>query len=387
MSRIVFHRPARVHPPQLPTDPVVLAAPPQPAGKDSNASWVMLLMPLLSSISMAGYMIVAGKKMLILLGIAFVLLSVGVTVGVRMQLRGTQNKAKARARDRYLEHLIEVRRTARQVAADQRVVAAWQHPSPHRLRAIAARRRRVWERRVTDADFLKVRIGVGRAPLTTPIRLASRNDPMVEYDQRARTAAEQLIGSMATVGRQPAVIDLNRAGVVSLLGPAPQARALARAVIAELAVGHAPDDLAIALVTGGEDWAWAKWLPHTHEPESSGEAGVVPLVAEDFEGIADHLQARLTAAREQQSARRGLVPDRGAADTRQRLVVLLDGYDPRSAWARSPIAAQLLDAAGPATAITVLCVVERESDEPTRADLRVRVEADGAVAVEGRRAD
>ncbi|MDH6109465.1 S-DNA-T family DNA segregation ATPase FtsK/SpoIIIE [Kitasatospora sp. MAP12-15] len=386
MSRIVFHRPARVHPPQLPTDAVVLSAPPQPAGKDSNASWVMLLMPLLSSVSMAGYMIVAGKKMLILLGISFVLLSIGVTVGVRMQMRGTQRKAKTRARDRYLEHLIEVRRVARQVAADQRVVAAWQHPSPHRLRAIAARRRRVWERRSSDADFLKVRLGVGKAPLATPIRLATRNDPTVEYDARAKTAAEQLISSMATVGRQPAVIDLARAGVVSVLGPAPQARALARAVLCQLAVGHAPDDVAIAVATAGEDWAWAKWLPHTHEPDALGEAGVVPLVAEDFEGIADHLQARLTAAREQQSSRR-LTPDRGAADTRQRLVVFLDRYDPRSAWARSAIATQLLEAAGPATAITVVCVVEQESDEPTRADVRVKVAADGALTVEGRRAE
>jgi S-DNA-T family DNA segregation ATPase FtsK/SpoIIIE len=387
MSRIIFHRPARVLPPQLPGEPVVLAAPPQPVGKDSNASWVMLLMPLLSSVSMAGYMIVAGKKVLILLGISFVLLSVGVTVGVRMQTRGTQRKARTRARDLYLEHLTEVRRAARQVAADQRVVAAWAHPSPYRLRAIAARRRRVWERRNTDADFLRVRIGVGRAPLATPIRLATRNDPTVEYDSRAKTAAEQLVSSLSSVGRQPAVIDLQRAGVVSVLGSAAQARAVARAMLCQVAVGHAPDDVAVAVATAGEDWEWAKWLPHTHEPEAAGEAGVVPLVAEDFEGIADHLQARLTTAREQQSARRGLMPERGAVDTRQRLLVVLDRYDPRTAWARSAVAAQLLEAAGPATGITVVCVVEKESDEPTRADVRVRIGPDGALDIEGRRAD
>ncbi|GAA2745986.1 type VII secretion protein EccCa [Kitasatospora cinereorecta] len=386
MSRIVFHRPARVVPPELPSEPVTLAAPPQPGGKDVNASWVMLLMPLLSSISMAGYMIVAGQKMLIILGISFVLLSVGVTVGVRMQMRGNQNKARVRARDRYLDHLVEVRRVARQVAADQRVVAAWQHPSPHRLRAIATRRRRVWERRNGDPDFLKVRIGVGRAPLATPIRMAGRNDPTVEYDPRARAAAEQLVASMATVGRQPAVVDLARAGVVSVLGPADKARALARSVLCQIAVGHAPDDVAIAVVTAGEDWQWAKWLPHTHEPDAVGESGVVPLVAEEFEGLADHFQAHLTEAREQQNARRGLVPERGV-DTRRRLVVFLDRYDPRSAWARSPIAAQLLETAGPATAVTVVCVVEKESDEPTRADIRLRVDADARLTVEGRRAD
>src|SRR5882724_10625568 len=104
MSRVIFHRPARVLPPQLPTEPVVLAAPPQPVGKEGAAG-----------------------------------------------------------RDRYLEHLDEVRRAARQVAEDQRVIAAWSHPSPYRLWAIATQRRRVWERRSTDPDFLHVCVGVGRA--------------------------------------------------------------------------------------------------------------------------------------------------------------------------------------------------------------------------------
>jgi S-DNA-T family DNA segregation ATPase FtsK/SpoIIIE len=332
-------------------------------------------------------MIVAGKKALIFVGIGFVLVSLGVTMSVRMSMRGKRRKVRIRARDLYVQHLSEVRRMARQVAEDQRVVAAWHYPSPYRLWALATDRRRVWERRPADPDFLSVCVGVGQAPLATPIRLATRNDPTIEYDNRAKAAADRLIETMSTVGSQPALVDLAQAGVVSVIGAADVARGTVRAMLCQVAVLQAPEDVGVLVATGGEDWAWAKWLPHTHEPESSGEAGVVPLVAEDFEGIADHLQARLTAAREQQSARRGLVPDRGAADTRQRLVVLLDGYDPRSAWARSPIAAQLLDAAGPATAITVLCVVERESDEPTRADLRVRVEADGAVAVEGRRAD
>src|ERR1700722_10105307 len=119
MSRIDFHRPARVAYPQLPTDPVVLAAPPQPVGRDGGASWVYLLMPLLSSFSVAGYMIVEGKKTLIFLGIIFVLVSVGVTLGVRTSMRGRQRKAKIRGRDLYLQHLVDVRTLARQVAEDQ----------------------------------------------------------------------------------------------------------------------------------------------------------------------------------------------------------------------------------------------------------------------------
>ncbi|MEV5753776.1 type VII secretion protein EccCa [Actinoallomurus sp. NPDC052308] len=385
MSRIIFHRPARVLPPQLPTEPVVLAAPPQPVGRDST-NWLVMLMPLLSSISMAAYLMSGGRKVLILMGICFVVLSIGTTVGIRLQMRGSARKDKLRARDRYLAHLVEVRKTAQEVAEAQRVVAAWTYPSPYRLWAIAARRRRVWERRITDADFLRVCVGVGTAPLSTPIRLSARNDPTVEYDSRAKEAADRLIASASTVGSQPAVVDLSRGGVVSVLGPLEVARGVARAVVCQIGVLHAPDDVGVVIVAGNGDWEWAKWLPHTHEPDATGNAGVVPLVAEDFDDVADHLQAVLDRVAEQSSPHRGLV-GRDAPDGRRRLVVVLDGYDPRAAWARSPVAAELLQAAGPHSAIAVLCVVERENDEPTRADVRVRVNRTGALTMDVRPTD
>lgn len=386
MSRIIFHRPARVVPPQLPTEPVLLAAPPQPAGRDGSTNWMMLLMPMLSSISMAAYLMSGGRRLLILLGIAFVVMSIGVTVGIRMQMRGQVRRDKIRARDRYLDHLVEVRRTARQVADNQRAVAAWLYPTPHRLWAIARQRRRVWERRVTDADFLKVAVGIGSAPLSTPIRPATRNDPTVEYDARAKAAADRLVDSMSTVGNQPAVLDLAKTGVVSVLGPAEAARGVVRALLCQIAVLHAPDDVGIAVVTGGEDWNWTRWLPHTHEPDATGDAGVVPLVAEGFEGVADHLQEILERAARQTTRRIGLT-DRDTADTRRRLVVVLDRYVPRAAWARSPLATELLAVAGPRSAITVICLVDQENDEPTRADMRVRVDEAGIVTLEGRRGD
>ncbi|WP_037910841.1 type VII secretion protein EccC [Actinacidiphila yeochonensis] len=383
MSRIIFHRPTRVLAPQLPTEPVVLSAPPQPVGRDAN-NLLMMITPLMTSISMAAYMMSGGKKMMVLLGICFVVVSVIMTLGIRMQTRRTARREKLRARDRYLAHLVEVRAVARQVAESQRAVAAWAYPSPYRLWAIAERRRRVWERRVTDPDFLRVCVGVGSAPLSTPIRMASRNDPTVEYDARAKGAADRLIETMSTVGSQPAVVDLSQGGVVSVLGPAEVARGVARAVVCQIGVLHAPDDVGVVVVGGDGEWEWAKWLPHTHEPDASGDAGVVPLVAQELHGVADYLRTVLDRVAEQPAQRRGLM-DRDAPDARRRLVVVLDGYDPRTNWARSQTVRELLAVAGPHSAITVLCVVERETDEPTNADTLVRVGRDGALTLDIRR--
>jgi DNA-binding protein YbaB len=85
-----------------------------------------------------------------------------------------QRKVRIRGRDLYVQHLAEVRRMGRQVAEDQRVMAAWAYPSPYRLWAIATDRRRVWERRRANLDFLKVCVGVGQALHAVEALLADR---------------------------------------------------------------------------------------------------------------------------------------------------------------------------------------------------------------------
>jgi len=313
---------------------------------------------------------------------------VAATLSVRMSMRGRQRKVRTRARDLYVEHMTEVRQVARQVAEAQRVTAAWEYPSPYRLWAIAADRRRVWERRPADADFLTVCVGVGQAPLSTPIRLATRNDPTIEYDNRAKAAADRLVDTLSTVGSQPAVVDLAAAGVVSVIGPADVARGTVRAMLCQVAVLHAPDDVGVLIAGGGDDWAWAKWLPHAYGSGSgsAAEPGLPPLVAEEFEGIADRVREALETA-QRRPDRRGLLLSRGEPEHRRHLVVVLDRYDPRAAWARTPLASDLLTAAGPHSGVTVICVAEREEDQPTRADVRVRVAADGEVTLDGRLSD
>jgi S-DNA-T family DNA segregation ATPase FtsK/SpoIIIE len=83
---------------------------------------------------MAAYMITYGKPWLVVLGISFVLISVGVTFAVRWQLRSNNRNA----RDLYDEYLTEIRRKANGIAAQQRHAAAFTRPSPERLWAIAA---------------------------------------------------------------------------------------------------------------------------------------------------------------------------------------------------------------------------------------------------------
>ncbi|GAB2836858.1 type VII secretion protein EccC [Actinoallomurus bryophytorum] len=386
MSRIAFHRPARTMPPAVPEQRVTLAAAPQAPQNNNASTWLFILLPLLSSVSMAAYMVTYGKPWLVVLGISFVVVSVGVTVAVRWQLRSTNRRTRERLRDRFNEHLADIRRQARGVANMQRVASAFAHPSPERLLAIAAGRRRVWERRPTDDDFLKLRLGVGYGPHALQIKESGRSDPMAEYDKQSQRAAQEVVAANETVGGQPAWLDLGRSGVVSLLGPAEQTRAAARALLSQLAALHAPDDVAVAVcANGAPDWEWAKWLPHTHDREARGaEAGVVPLVAAELDGLADYLEDQLTQAqqeRAERATRMGVLRDTGP---RCRLVVVLDGYRPDADWARTPLVARLLSEAGPDTGVVVVCLVGREKEEPGRVDVRARVDESGGLVLTSR---
>jgi len=383
MSRIAFHRPARIIPPSVPEHKVTLATPPQlPATNNSN--WLFLLLPLLSSVSMAAYLVSTGRRWMFFLGISFVVVSFAVTFGVRWQIRNSNRKARMRQHDRYLEYLTDIRKQARTAATHQRFAGLFGHPSPERLWAIAAGRRRVWERRAKDEDFLRVRVGSGRGPAAMQVKKPNRSDPTAEYEPRSQKAADDLVEVHATVGAQPAWLDLGRAGVVSLLGPPERVRATAGALLTQLAVLHAPDDVRVALCADGEpSWEWAKWLPHTHDPDARGDAGVVPLVAERLDGLADYLEDYVSRVQQERADRAGRLAAVRDAAPRRRLVVVLDGYRPDADWARTPLVARLQEAAGPETGITLVCLVERENQEPSRVDVRARVDEQGGLSLEG----
>jgi S-DNA-T family DNA segregation ATPase FtsK/SpoIIIE len=380
MTRIPFHRPARLGHPDPPQDRIMVPTPPPVTRPQTSNAWLTMMLPLLSTVAMAGYLISYQRPLLIMLGIGFVVLSVVATVGVRWQMQHAAQATQRRQRERYLEILDDVRVSARSIAAVTRRSATICQPSPHRLLALVSAGRRTWERRPTDPDFLRIRLGAGDGPLAGGVELGGRMDPMAEYDRALMSEAEVMVADHRNVGGQPAWIDLARCGVVSLVGAESVTRALARSIVVQIAALHAPEDVTIVVHTGGADgWDWAKWLPHTHEPGAASAAGVTSLVAEDFERLADYLERERDRAREEARNRRSY----GPATIARRLVLVLDGYRPDAPWTRTPILESLWTDAGPDLGITVVCLTGSQAAEPTRVDGRAAVTADGALQLSG----
>ncbi|MCZ9337313.1 hypothetical protein NGM37_05915, partial [Streptomyces sp. TRM76130] len=62
---------------------------------------------------------------------------------------------------------------------------------------------------------------------------------------------------------------------VLLRGEREEVTGVVRAVLAQLAVAHSPQELVIAFCVSAEQaagWDWAKWLPHTHHPSETDGA-------------------------------------------------------------------------------------------------------------------
>jgi len=266
---IVVHRPVRAHPRPPPAGELTVASPPtvgRPAS--SLAGWLQYLVPLAGGGGSVAFLFAAPGPppgWLVALVVAAAVASVTAGLALRLVERRATRRARRRERARYLGHLDQTALRADHLAAVQLAVAERLHPDPPSLWATVERTDRLWERRPADADFLTVRVGRGPVPLAAPVRLDRPADPLVDLDQELLAAAERLARRATWLPDAPVVVPLRQLGVIALTGPPTRTRALARAVVCELAAFHAPDDLRLLAAfpaAAGHAWRWMERLPH-----------------------------------------------------------------------------------------------------------------------------
>jgi len=173
-------------------------------------------------------------------------------------------------------------------------------PDPAALAAVAAGPRpALWERRRTDEDFMVLRVGLADLPASLKVegrRTVDDDGPAEEH---------------VYLHQVPAVVHLAEDGVLGIAGDRQACESLARSLLVQAAVLHAPDDLAVTVLTGPhqrEAWSWARWLPHGRDREGrcvarvgSTDAAVARLAGE----LASSVDERLAAARTPAAAAQG----------------------------------------------------------------------------------
>jgi S-DNA-T family DNA segregation ATPase FtsK/SpoIIIE len=284
---VVFRRPARRDGPEMPAGEISIQEPPGLPDVQGNAlRGVMTFLPM---------MLMSGVMVLMFLGPSRGILTVvmaglmgvamlGMLVG-QLILSGNERKRRVGGDRRdYLRYLGQQRRRIRASVAQQHEANSWRHPDPVALWSVAMTSRR-WERRPTHPDFLELRMGTGRQRLG--VRIAPmQTKPIEDLEPLSAKSLRRFINAYTTLPGQPVALLLPPFSEIRVTGDRAQRLALARALIAQLATFHAPEEVTLALCVPPAQfgsWEWAKWLPHLQHHTDQDAAGPVRLVAESLD--------------------------------------------------------------------------------------------------------
>ncbi|MDG4831846.1 type VII secretion protein EccCa [Solwaraspora sp. WMMD1047] len=323
MAIVVVRRQPRQPAPELPAGELLLEAPPAippPAGRQ----WTQFLgiLPLFAVMAVM-LVVFSGSLSSTVRLVIFAVLGVvviGVVVFALLGGGGAGRREMAYARRLYLRGLAQRRIRLRRAIGRQRAALQYLHPEPDALWSLVGSYR-LWERRPDDADFAVTRIGVGpQAPAMTLV--PPDTQPMEQLEPLSALALRRFVRAYHAVADLPLALPLTGFARLYLRGPRTGTVPLARAMLAQLATLHAPDDLRIAVCVANQrraDWDWVKWLPHALHPDRTDAAGPVRLVTADLQDLEELLAESLTS-------RPRFDPD-GRRATGPQLVVVIDGGD------------------------------------------------------------
>ncbi|WP_158848869.1 type VII secretion protein EccCa [Saccharothrix deserti] len=375
MATVVVTRPQRRPAPEMPSGELVLEAPPeipQPTGRQ----WTQLVVVLPMVAIMAAMLLMfggstAGALRFVVFGLFGVAMLAMVLVSL-LNNSGPSKREMGQARRAYLRQLAQHRVRVTRSIGRQRDALAHLHPEPDALLSLAAGDRR-WERRRSDADFAVVRVGLG--PQSPALDLVPPDTkPLEQLEPLSALALRRFLTTYAAVADLPLALALAGFGVIHVGGDRQRAVALVRAVLAQLAVLQAPDDVRVAICADDgarPSWEWVKWLPHALHPDRTDAVGPVRLVTSGvvaLEALLDDLLAD----------RPRFDPDSARGTSGPHLVVVLDGG--------VVAGSDHLMTGGGVEGVTVLDLSSPLPRVPERSALALEVSADGvltALTVDG----
>jgi S-DNA-T family DNA segregation ATPase FtsK/SpoIIIE len=367
---VTFHRPARVFPDPVPLDPVEIAPPPTiPHG--TGGTWLQVLLPIVGSMAMIGFALIYRNVLFLAVAGGIAVLMALLYIAIRVQQSRQVKRRRREAAVRYRTYLEEVEERLADVALRQRDRLERLHPDPQRVWSWVTARRFLWERRRDDPDLLEVRVGLGDVPLAAPVRLDLGNSPLTEYEADLLEEARNLVAKYERLEMAPVAVPAGSLGVLSVVGPPGEAAALVRSMVCELAAFAPPEDLRVVAFFHPDrqrEWGWMKWLPHTRESwVTGGEEGRQAVSLTTDPADLEVLLAQLVGPRLEHLERvREAGPLGGAEVSFQRVVVIVDGYEPDGVTGRLGILEELLTRAGEIGAL-VLPLSTKGEDVPSTA--------------------
>ncbi len=245
-----FNRPSRILP--RTDDPNVSLPGERPEEEEGTPlPWLSAIVPVVLGVSMA---VIFGRAVMLMMAAASPIMVVGSFLANRKlaRRRGERTEATWREEIRDTEERID------SLVREQRLQGWYDQPDPVVIHDTATRpTARLWERRYDDPDALRLRVGV------------AQGDLRVNFEGGGPKFREQ--PHSAGVSPEPVSLDASQ-GPIGIAGTVHATRLVARAALVSVATLRSPRDCQITIICDDDpdQWAWASWLPHTHEETRAG---------------------------------------------------------------------------------------------------------------------
>ncbi|MCX4549028.1 FtsK/SpoIIIE domain-containing protein [Streptomyces sp. NBC_01387] len=334
---LAYNRPPRLSP-LRPRPRLVVPLPPS-KGERARFQMIAAFTPLLFGLVM--YLVTKQIYMLL-----FCLMSPLMMIGQWASDNREGKKKNKTTAKQYKKDLAAHEADLVRVGKDEQARLRTGSPDPAEILLFATGpRRRLWERRITDPDVLRLRIGVGSLPADielVPGRGGSYDDDPPEPPRLPDV---------------PVTLPFPELGVVGIAGDRPRTLSTARWLAVQAAVLHSPRELALVVLSSARDaadeWDWAHWIPHT-APQQGQDC--LALVGSDSEAVARRVNELLNELARRKAARQNQGQMAGSVNSDPHILLVLDGARLLRRMAGVP---QLLQE-GPKLGIFALCVDEDE---------------------------
>ncbi len=331
----VFNRPPRIQK-SLP-DKTIRISIPAPSGiplKPVEGNLVITALPIVA-IALVTILLIFGSSSVGLSYLLFMPLMLAAyfvsLLNTRIQRRKYEEDL-AITKEKYNTILRETARLIQQYYNREKEIRYSAHPSPSDCYRIAKNRQsRLGERRITDPDFLNIRLGLGQQPVLFEIERPDSNATTDEFEEEYQFI-DGLFAKYSSFQNAPIVARIPQKGSIGFAGKRSEVLDVVRAFVSQIVTHHWYTEVQVAAIckpSSFSDWKWLQDLPHMSD--------VLRWRNKDLFGE-EHLQSLMVSLEEEIQRREQLVESKiklysgkskmEASDTLfPRTIVIFDSLD------------------------------------------------------------
>lgn len=270
-----FNRPPRL---QKFIEPIEIKVPfPSPLPQEPKINWLTLILPIFITGAIIGGMallISSSSSTSYLMFLPLMLVGVIVSVVSYFQQKKEYKSIVEERLNKYREFLIEKEENLRAAKDEQSSILLEQNPSPNDCAVLSTKQpldTRLGERRPTDVDFLKIRIGLGTQPSEIKIDTPEETNRDTELSE-LYDAVELIRKEYVFLENTPILTSIPEIGCLGIVGEPSQVHSFARSIAISLTTHHWVSEVQLAVFCTQQQsnyWDWMQLLPH--KPKHSSQ--------------------------------------------------------------------------------------------------------------------